>query len=60
MCASSPLLSAPPPRRSSLSDWLEKGTVKKLVLVITGVENDEVLERWVFDIQTDEKVVAAG
>ena len=29
----------------SFLDWLEKGTVKKLVLVITGVENEEVLER---------------
>ena len=44
----------------SLLDWLERGQVKKLVLVITGVENEEVLERWVFDVQTDEKVLAAA
>jgi hypothetical protein len=31
--------------RSRSLDWLEAGTVKKLVLVITGVENEEVLER---------------
>lgn len=40
--------------------WLEKGQVKKLVLVITGVENEEVLERWVFDVATDEKVLEKG
>ena len=28
-----------------LSEWLEKGRVKKLVLVITGEEQEEVLER---------------
>jgi hypothetical protein len=27
------------------SDWLEKGIVKKLVLVISSVEKQEVLER---------------
>lgn len=42
------------------SDWLEKGTVKKLVLVITGVDNEEVLERWVFDVSTDDKTAAGG
>ena len=45
---------------TQLQDWLEKGSVKKLVLVISGVEKEEVLERWVFDVQTDEKVVATG
>lgn len=34
--------------------------VKKLVLVITGVETEEVLERWVFDVETDEKVLQTG
>lgn len=28
-----------------LLDWLAEGTVKKLVLVITGVDSHEVLER---------------
>lgn len=45
---------------TQLQDWLEKGNVKKLVLVVTGVENEEVLERWVFDVQTDEKALATG
>nr|CCA16759.1 mitotic spindle checkpoint component mad2 putative [Albugo laibachii Nc14] len=35
-----------------LSDWASKCQVQKVVLVITGVESKEVLERWVFDVQT--------
>lgn len=42
------------------AEWLEKGSVKKLVLVISGVEKNEVLERWVFDVSTDEKAVSQG
>lgn len=30
---------------TQLQAWLERGEVKKLVLVITGVDNEEVLER---------------
>ena len=30
---------------TQLQAWLERGEVKKLVLVITGVEKEEVLER---------------
>lgn len=29
------------------------GEVQKLVVVVSGVESKDVLERWVFDIQTD-------
>jgi len=43
-----------------MENWLERGQVKKLVLVITGVEDEEVLERWVFDVQTDEKALTNG
>eukprot|EP00823_Brevimastigomonas_motovehiculus_P002117 TRINITY_DN134_c0_g2_i1.p1 TRINITY_DN134_c0_g2~~TRINITY_DN134_c0_g2_i1.p1 ORF type:complete len:222 (-),score=50.13 TRINITY_DN134_c0_g2_i1:1009-1674(-) len=43
-----------------LSVWLMKGDVKKLVLVITSVEKQDVLERWVFDVQTEEKAVSSG
>lgn len=34
--------------------------MKKLVLVITGVDNEEVLERWVFDVSTDDKTAAGA
>ncbi|KAI9993929.1 hypothetical protein PInf_016451 [Phytophthora infestans] len=36
-----------------LSNWLLKGEVQKLVLVITGIETQEVLERWVFEVHAD-------
>ncbi|GAM22816.1 hypothetical protein SAMD00019534_059910 [Acytostelium subglobosum LB1] len=36
-----------------LAQWLQTGDVQKLVLVITDVVTKEVLERWVFDVQTD-------
>lgn len=45
---------------SQLQGWLEEGNVKKLVLVISSVESDEVMERWVFDVQTDTKVLNTG
>ncbi len=35
------------------SEWLETGTVQKLVVVITSNETNETVERWVFDIITD-------
>jgi len=36
-----------------LKDWLFTGRVKKLVVVVTGVDSKQTLERWAFDIQTD-------
>ncbi|KAG3114791.1 hypothetical protein PI124_g6464 [Phytophthora idaei] len=36
-----------------LSNWLLKGEVQKLVLVITGIETQEVLERWDFEVHAD-------
>ncbi|GBG24056.1 Mitotic spindle assembly checkpoint protein MAD2A [Hondaea fermentalgiana] len=43
-----------------LESWLMEGTVQKLVLVITGVESKEVLERWVFNVEADKSVTATG
>lgn len=37
-------------------DWLMKKLVQKLVLVLTDVDTNEVLERWTFNIETDESV----
>jgi len=42
---------------TQLSEWLMAGVVQKLVIVITGAENSAVLERWVFDVETDQVVV---
>lgn len=34
--------------------------MKKLVLVVSGVDTEEVLERWVFDVHTDEQAINTG
>uniref|UniRef100_M4C3C3 HORMA domain-containing protein n=1 Tax=Hyaloperonospora arabidopsidis (strain Emoy2) TaxID=559515 RepID=M4C3C3_HYAAE len=36
-----------------LSNWLLKGEVQKLVLVITGIETQEVVERWAFEVHAE-------
>lgn len=36
------------------ADWLMRGILQKIVLVISSVTSKEVLERWTFDIQTDD------
>uniref|UniRef100_H3AFY9 Mitotic spindle assembly checkpoint protein MAD2A n=1 Tax=Latimeria chalumnae TaxID=7897 RepID=H3AFY9_LATCH len=38
-----------------LKEWLFECTVQKLVVVITSIEDNEVLERWQFDIECDKK-----
>jgi len=38
---------------TQLSEWLYAGSVQKLVLVVTSLETQTVLERWNFDIETD-------
>ncbi len=40
--------------------WLENGQLRQLVLVITDVTTSEVMERWTFDIDTNQEVVAGG
>eukprot|EP00744_Colponema_vietnamica_P020758 GILI01029544.1.p1 GENE.GILI01029544.1~~GILI01029544.1.p1 ORF type:complete len:206 (-),score=76.04 GILI01029544.1:39-656(-) len=41
---------------SQLSDWLLRGQVKSLVLVIMGVNSGQTLERWTFNVETDRSV----
>ncbi|XP_040554907.1 mitotic spindle assembly checkpoint protein MAD2A isoform X1 [Gallus gallus] len=36
-----------------MKEWLYKCTVQRLVVVISSIENNEVLERWQFDIECD-------
>lgn len=36
-----------------VAEWLFECTVQKLVLVITCLETNKVLERWQFDIECD-------
>lgn len=35
------------------------GEVQKLVVVINGVDSGEVLERWVFNVETDKAVTTS-
>ncbi|CAJ0933282.1 unnamed protein product [Ranitomeya imitator] len=37
-------------------DWLYKCQVQKLVVVISSIDNSEILERWQFDIECDKAV----
>ncbi|XP_071952500.1 mitotic spindle assembly checkpoint protein MAD2A-like [Antedon mediterranea] len=41
---------------TQLKEWLTQKTVQKLVLVVTSTEDNEVLERWQFDIQCDKEM----
>ena len=43
-----------------LSSWLRSGEVQKLVLVITGANTGEVLERWAFNVEHDKEVQDAA
>ncbi|KAH7476365.1 hypothetical protein PRIC1_000372 [Phytophthora ramorum] len=43
-----------------LSSWLVKGEVQKLVLVITGIETQEVLERWAFEVHAENSTTESG
>lgn len=41
-----------------LERWLGAGALRRLVLVIAGSPEGDVLERWTFDVETDAAVVA--
>jgi mitotic spindle assembly checkpoint protein MAD2 len=43
---------------SQVSQWLVGGEVQKLVIVVTGAETGESLERWTFNVETDQGAVA--
>mmetsp|Transcript_10969 Transcript_10969/g.33653 ORF Transcript_10969/g.33653 Transcript_10969/m.33653 type:complete len:203 (-) Transcript_10969:154-762(-) len=45
---------------NQLSSWLGTGTVKKLVIVMTSMDSGKTLERWAFDVITDEATVRGG
>jgi len=36
---------------ADIKDWLYKRTIQKLVLVIKNLDNEEVVERWQFNVQ---------
>ena len=38
---------------AQMEAWLLQGDVEKLVLVVTGSDSNQVLERWVFNVETE-------
>ena len=40
------------------AEWLQQGELQRLVLVITSQSTKEVLERWTFNIQTEQEALA--
>lgn len=40
-----------------MSEWLLSSSLTRLVLAIKSADTDETLERWQFDIHTDESAV---
>ncbi|XP_078439801.1 DNA-binding HORMA family protein [Wolffia australiana] len=45
---------------AQISEWLEKGSLQRIVLVIMSKATSEVLERWNFSVETDGEVVETG
>lgn len=43
-----------------ISEWLIEGRLQKLVLVICKLDGGETIERWAFDVQTDQECVSEG
>eukprot|EP00461_Guttulinopsis_vulgaris_P002324 UN02325 len=41
-----------------LTAWLQDGTVRKLVLALQTVDSQETIERWVFNVETNEAALA--
>jgi hypothetical protein len=46
--------------RACIAAWLMAHMLQKIVLVVTGVDSGETLERWSFDIEADKEVTQDG
>jgi hypothetical protein len=40
------------------TDWLTSSNVQKVVVVVNGMDSNEVLERWVFNVETAREAAA--
>lgn len=45
---------------TQIQAWLQSGNVQQLVVVITGTESGETLERWVFNVQAERDATGAA
>jgi mitotic spindle assembly checkpoint protein MAD2 len=43
-----------------MSTWLTDNDVQRLVVVVSGIDSGETLERWQFNVSVDEKEVVVG
>lgn len=43
-----------------LAEWLTESRIQKLIIVITGAESNQTLERWVFNLEADKAVTIDG
>ena len=43
---------------SQLSEWIMRRRVQKLVLVISGADSNETMERWVFNIEPEQATLS--
>jgi mitotic spindle assembly checkpoint protein MAD2 len=58
MCLAS--LTGPRAPYPVFSEWLLTSSITRLVLAIKSIETDETLERWQFDVHTDEAAAAGS
>lgn len=45
---------------AQMSTWLTDNDVQRLVVVVSGIDSGETLERWQFNVSVDEKEVVVG
>lgn len=46
---------------SQMSTWLSSGDVQRLVVVVSGIDSGETLERWQFNVSVEDgKTVCTG
>merc|ERR1712130_996439 len=43
-----------------MQQWLIKGNIRKFVLVIASIDDGTILERWNFDVETDQSMLGHG
>lgn len=45
---------------SQVSEWLMNGSIQRFVIVIAAEGSGEVLERWVFNVESDKSMMSSG
>ncbi|KAH7827648.1 mitotic spindle assembly checkpoint protein MAD2 [Monocercomonoides exilis] len=45
---------------SQISEWVMSGSIQRFVIVISSAASGEVIERWVFNVETDKQMASSG